>query len=453
MGMRKFVVILFLAIVFVFLAMLPSFGTKACAADEIAIGVIGPMKFAYGKHMGNAADIAADRINAAGGVKVQGKKYKVVVVKVDDNSFLSVPDAVSAMERLVTQNKVKYIFGGFRTEAVLPQQEIAADNKVLFVGSGAAHEELCLKVAKDYNRYKYWFRAGPINSHLQPPQYFAMLGPVIRELNKIGVAKPKVALLIDKAAWAEEVVTHAQNLIPQMGCEVIGTWRPGFTATSLSAELSAIKSAGAHMIFMAHAGPAGGVISRQWGELKIPAALTGVNTEAVRATQWTTSSGMCNYMMSAAGVAKGLAMTENTLPFMDEFEKRFGETPLYTATGTIDGINAWKNAVERANSFDVEKIIPAMEKTDLVGITLMRQQFTPVGSRAPHDLAFGPQHSTAIGLQWQDGKLVCFWPDGREIHPALIAAGQPAGWDKVAFKGSADYILPPWIAEYWKDKK
>jgi branched-chain amino acid transport system substrate-binding protein len=452
MGTKRWVVSLWVMPV-VLLVMVLAFGAKASAADEISIGVIGPMKFVFGKHMGYGADITVDKINAAGGIQVEGKKYKVAVVKIDDNSFLSTPDAVSAMERLITVNKAKYIFGGFRTESVLAQQEVAADNKVLFVGAGSAADEQCLNVAKDYNRYKYWFRAGPIASTLQAPQYFAMVGPVIRELNKIGIAKPKVALLIDKAQWAEAVVTAAQTLFPQMGCEVVGTWRPSFTATTVTAELSAIKSAGAHIIFTAHAGPAGNVVSRQWGELQIPAALTGVNTEAVRETYWKASDGKCNYMMTAAGIAQDLDMTKNTRAFLAEFEKRYGEAPIYTATGTSDGITAWKEAVERANSFDVEKIVPAMEKTDTVGVTVMRLQFTPVGSKQPHDLAFGPQNSTAIGLQWQDGKLVCFWPDGKEIHPALIAAGQPTGWDKLRFKGSKDYVLPPRVVEYWKGKK
>lgn len=43
-------------------------------------------------------------------------------------------------------------------------QDIAIDAKKIFIGCGAAHHELCTRVTKDYNRYKYWFRLTPINS-------------------------------------------------------------------------------------------------------------------------------------------------------------------------------------------------------------------------------------------------------------------------------------------------
>ena len=56
--------------------------------------------------------------------------------------------------------------GGFRTEAVLAMQDIAMDYKKIFIGCGAAHPELCERVGKDYNRYKYWFRRHPYEFQL-----------------------------------------------------------------------------------------------------------------------------------------------------------------------------------------------------------------------------------------------------------------------------------------------
>jgi len=82
---------------------------------------------------------------------------KSELVKADSNELLSLTDATNAMERLITSDKVDFIVGGFRTEAVLPMQDIAMYNKKIFIGTGAAHPELCLRVAKDYNRYKYFF--------------------------------------------------------------------------------------------------------------------------------------------------------------------------------------------------------------------------------------------------------------------------------------------------------
>ena len=139
-------------------------GFSAWGADVIKIGVIGPMHFLQGKGHWNGALMAQEEINAKGGFQVGNKKMKVELVKADSNEFLNITDATNAMERLMSQDRVDFVVGGFRSEAVLAMQEIAMDYKKIFIGCGAAHPEICARVAKDYDRYKYWFRQTPINS-------------------------------------------------------------------------------------------------------------------------------------------------------------------------------------------------------------------------------------------------------------------------------------------------
>jgi len=437
----------------VFLVVFSIFSAQASAEDEIVVGIIGPMKFVYGQDMKKCTDLAAEKINAAGGIKVQGKSYRIVMYQADDNDFISVPDAVSAMERLATVQKVKYVIGGMRTEAVLAQQEIMADNKMIFLGTGSAHDEQCLRVGREYNRYKYWFRVSPAGTRDQRLQYIAMTTPVLTALNKIGIKKPRVAIMADKAQWAEPMVEAAEKLFPLMGCEVVGTWRPGFNATSVTSELSAIKTLGAHMIYNLVAGAPGNVMSQQWGELQIPAALVGVNNEAGRFTHWKITNGKCNYIQTAIGLVDA-PVTPKTQPFIAEYFRRYSttESPVYTGYGAYDALYILKGAMERANSLDPDAIVPELEKTDYVGLTA-RYNFTPTDSKQPHDIIWGPDKSTPVTIQWRNGKQYLVWPDGKEIHPALIAAGAPKGWDKKIIPGTVDYVLPPWVVEYWKGKK
>src|SRR4030043_2488716 len=148
------------AIIFCF----PVFSFTTAFGQEIKIGVIGPMKFVQGIGHWNGAVMAADEINAKGGVKVGNKMMKIKLIQADSNEFLNVTDASNAMERLITKEKVDFVVGGFRTEAVLVMQDIAMEKKVIFIGCGAATDEICNRVAKNYNTYKYWFRGSPFNS-------------------------------------------------------------------------------------------------------------------------------------------------------------------------------------------------------------------------------------------------------------------------------------------------
>lgn len=428
-----------------FAMMLAPFSAGA-AEHVMKVGVMGPMKFVYGDHMYKGAKLAAQEINAGEGVRIDGKKYEIEIIKADSNCFLSVPDAISAMERLVSLKKVDFVSGGYRTETSLAQQEIMADNKTIFISGGAAHDELTERIAEDYDRYKYYFRNW-ICSSQQSLMFLAQTLPVIRTLRQeLGVETPKVAILMDKAKWTDPITEAAHRIFPLLGCEISGEWRHSFSATDLSSELSAIKSAGSHMIFQMNAGPAGRVLAKQWGELKIPAALVGGSVEGGDPKLWESTGGQCRYAASSGYMR--IAMTEKSIPFWDKFVKEYGETPIYQAPLAYDHIYVLKKAVEKAGTLEDEAVIPELEKLRHVG-TFGTIDFNPPSHERPHDQEWAPSY-TSTGGQWLDGEQKCYWPDGHKMHPELVKLGAATGWEGVRFPGTVDYQLPPWVVEYWK---
>src|SRR4030065_153778 len=154
------------------------FSFTTAFGQEIKIGVIAPMKFVQGIGHWNGAGMAADEINAKGGVKVGNKMMKIKLIQADSNEFINVTDATNAMERLITNDKVDIVVGGFRTEAVMAMQDIAMEYKKVFIGCGAAHPELCDRVATKYDFYKYFFRGTPFNSKFLGKTSFLHLGYV-----------------------------------------------------------------------------------------------------------------------------------------------------------------------------------------------------------------------------------------------------------------------------------
>src|SRR4030042_5816403 len=248
----------------VFLFAMASF--TAAFAQEIKIGIIGPMKFVQGRGHWNGATMASEELNAKGGIQVGAKKMKIQIIQADSNEFLNVTDATNAMERLITKDKVHFLVGGFRSEAVLPMQDIAMENKKIFIGVGAAPDELCLRVAKNYNTYKYWFRGSPFNSSFLGRTSFIHLGTVGAIMNQsLNMPKLKVAMVAEKAEWTEPMIKAAEGAIPNMGMEIVGVWRPSPVATDVTAELSAIQSSEAHIIFTIFSSSVGIPFARQAG--------------------------------------------------------------------------------------------------------------------------------------------------------------------------------------------
>jgi branched-chain amino acid transport system substrate-binding protein len=83
-----------------------------------------------------------------------------------------------------------------------------------------------------------------------------------------------------------------------------------------------------------------------------------------------------------------------------------------------------KDAIERAGSLDADKVVTALEKTDMMGV-YGRLRFDPkshqvIPSTDPKEGAVGSI------LQWQDGKRVV-------VYPKSIAAGE--------------ILLPPWMGK------
>jgi len=399
-------------------------------ANELKVGIIGPMQFQMGEHHWMGATLAADEINAAGGIQVGEDSYQIKLVQVDSNELVSVPDAASAAEEAISVDNVDVLIGTIRSEAALAVQEVAMDYETIFMVCGSSETAMSEKVAEDYDRYKYWFRITPVNNTALGQLNFLLVGAVAQKIGAELLMPPKLAVLAEKASWTEAIVAAAQAYLPPQGIEVVGVWQPSDKATDVTAELTAIKAAGANMIMTALSGPVGIPYARAWEELQIPAASVGINVMAQADDFFVNTGGFGNYEMTLNTLARDVELTEKTLPFIEAFIAETGEMPTYNA-GTYDALYVLKEAIERADSVDMDDIVVELENTD----------YNSVAGRIVfddnHDLTWGPGYVTALGVQWQDGELKGVWP------PA------DGSWNGVAYEGIVDYQLPPWVVEFW----
>ena len=437
MKMNKSAWIVLLAVCLVLSMTFPVWGAKT-----IKIGVIGPMNFVQGKGHWNGATMAAEEINAKGGVQVGSKKMEIELVKADSNEFLNVTDATNAMELLMTRSRVDFVVGGFRTEAVLAMQDIAMDYKKIFIGCGAAHPELCTRVAKDYKTYKYFFRGTPFNSRFLVKTCFIQMATVGAIMKKVlGIPKVKVAIVAEKAMWVEPMIKAAEGFIPKMGMEVVGVWRPSPVATDVTAELSAIQRAETQLIFTIFSSSVGIPFARQAGELKIPAVQVGINVEAQKDGFWTATQGQANYVATLNTYCRGVEANELTKPFVDTYVKKFGETPTYTADTYTAIKYSLVPAIEQGGTLDSDKLVSIMENREFKTPSGRVAYLKDAEGRHLHDLRWGPGYLTSLGVQWQDGTLKAFWPNKWKATPEA---------PEVTYKGVVAYKIPPWVIKEYK---
>ena len=455
--MKKVLFLLFTCLMLVAMV-IPALGCppKKTVGDIVTIGVIGPMQYLQGQNHWWGATQARDEINTAGGVNIGGKAYTIELIQSDSNEINSVTDATAAMEKLITVDKADFVIGGFRTEAVIPMQEVAMDNKMIFIICGAADQILVAPVKADYNRYKYTFRVTPFVSAKLADNVvmnIAMAGAIIKEQTGIQ-RKLKVAVCTEGAKWADSITGIMNAYIPRkLGMEVVGTWRPSPVATELTAEMTAMQSANTDIICEIFSGPVGIPYARSYGELKIPAASVGINVESQSDPGfWKNTNGLGEYDTSLSSYAKGLEVDELTKPFIDKFmQLNNGIVPAYNA-GTYDAIYILKSAMERAGTaaigddgrWNSDMMVAELEKTNQMSTLATPFTFTALDAPGgnPHDVPYGPGVTTGIATQWVAGECLAVWPNA-DYGDAYVAAGYDPKWKDVKYGGIHKWTVNP----------
>lgn len=107
------------------------------AADPTVLGCPLSTAFLYGWDTERSIRLAVEEINAAGGVKVEGKNRPLAVEVIDTRDLESgvlVSDALLAVEKLLLEKKADFIVGGpVRPEAALAAMPLIAKHKKISV--------------------------------------------------------------------------------------------------------------------------------------------------------------------------------------------------------------------------------------------------------------------------------------------------------------------------------
>ena len=125
------------AIIFFILLIVLSSGIYGCGktdSNTIRIGLIAELTGdvpAVGASCKNAAEMAVQEVNDAGGIQLGEKKYKIELI-IEDNAGKADQSASSA-QKLITQQKVTAIVGPNASRYVLPAAEIAESGKVVLI--------------------------------------------------------------------------------------------------------------------------------------------------------------------------------------------------------------------------------------------------------------------------------------------------------------------------------
>jgi branched-chain amino acid transport system substrate-binding protein len=148
--MRRVWLAIVTGLVLVFLLAPVLAGFAAEPAKILKIGSTVSMKTKEGMQTKKWLELLSERLNNAGGLIVKGQRYNVQMIIYDDD--LSVDGGRAAAERLVYQDKVKYIICQFNSPPIVGALTVTQPNKVIQISDGMTEKTM-------EPQYGYYYRA------------------------------------------------------------------------------------------------------------------------------------------------------------------------------------------------------------------------------------------------------------------------------------------------------
>jgi branched-chain amino acid transport system substrate-binding protein len=400
-------------------------GTCALAEEPITIGCPLSTAYLYGWDAERGVKLAVDEINAAGGVNVGGVKRPFAVEVLDTRDLepgVPVSEALLAVEKLILEKKADFIIGGpVRSEAALAAMALLSKyKKVSILTTGALSPKYHALVAEKYDKFKYCFRI-----HGEAKWLVKEVLTCLMEIKeKFGL--DKLIIMVQDVAHARAAGEILGKLAAQKGWTITGTEIYPTGTTDFSMGLIKTQKTGSQVMSIWMDMPESSILLKQWYDMKVPALPFGSTLAAAEQPGfWKATDGKGEYCLASvvnAGNAPSDA-TPWTMKFYDAYTKKYGIEPEGLGTSSsYMAVYVLKDAIERAGSLDSDKVVAALEKTDMMGV-YGRIRFDP----KTHQIipSFDPKEG-AVGsiLQWQAGKRVV-------VFPKSIAKGE--------------ILLPPWM--------
>jgi branched-chain amino acid transport system substrate-binding protein len=387
----------------------------AQSADPIKIGVIAEVQSIAGAATPGGAQIAADEINAKGGVL--GRKIEIVTY---DNKSSSA-DSVRAFQRAVSEDKVSAVIASYISEVVLALEPWAARLKMPLITPGAASNEITKAVHNDYEKNKYSFH-GFLTSAAQAQIVCNAAKELLADQLKLKTA----AIMSEDAAWTRPLDIGYEACLPKAGLTVVDHVRFSPDTTDFTPIFNNIESKKPDVLVtgISHVGVQPTV---QWKNQQVPVPMFGISAQALSPTFWDDTNGAADGIPSLAVATPDVAVTSKTKPFAQAFKARFGAPPAYTGYTAYDEVYIIAEAIQRAGSTDPDKMVAEMEKTKFEG-TIGNIEFYGKDDEFTHGIKSGPGYVTGLVFQWQNGKQVTVWPakiaEGKLEFPKFVKLSQ-----------------------------
>lgn len=356
-------------------------GSQGDGGDTVKIGInleLSGGTASYGQSEDKAIDLAVDEINEDGGI--DGKKIELV--KVDNKSDAG--EATNGAIKLITKDKVVAIIGAATSGNSVAQVEVAGKNKVPLISPSGTSTTVTVNDDGEVNEYA--FRT----AFIDPFQ-----GTVAANFAANELKVKNVAIYADNGSdYAKGLAASFKKDFEAAGGKIVAEEFYAAKDSDYRSTLTSIKSSNPDFIFIPGYYEEVGLIVKQAREMGITVPLMGADGwDSPTIVDLAGAEALNNTFIITAYSSEdpdGKAKS-----FSDKFNEKYGEAPNSFHALGYDTVYLLKDAIERADSTDGEKIKEALEATDnldlVTGLYSMDENHHPVKSATIIEFVDGKQ--------------------------------------------------------------
>ena len=293
----------------------------------------------YGKYQSMGIQLAVEEINAKGGVL----GHKIEVIAEDDDTKPA--PAVRKAEKLILQDGVKLIIGAVSSGSTMAVMDVTKKYKTIHWNSVS-----CAEFMRTTKFHKYYFSN-------QPDSRQQANGLAKYILDKMG---KKVYIFYTDYAMGQSDGRQFKTALEKLGGEVVGVAGAPLDTKDFSPWFGAINASGADVLFLAFAGTDSLRLMTQLHSFGMTKKykLAGIDCFLLQQDLAAIAEPMEGFVQLNHFSAYN--PDPNMQAFNQKFKKKFG-VDANIAAGAYDAVYFWKTAVEKAGSFDSDKVSAAHE--------------------------------------------------------------------------------------------
>ena len=380
------------------LSLVVLFASGICSAQQkIKIGYADPLTGTFGRDgnlVKDAYDFWAELVNSKGGIEVKGKKYPIELIVIDDRSIAA--ENAKFTEKLITEDKVDLILGGFGSDSVFAGSAVAEKYKYPLI-SGAASSDKLFERGFQY--------------------YFSTLGKATEEVRgcvdivRILSPKPQTGAIVGSDILFTSLAAEGyKKYAAQNGIEIILFELFPITLQDYNSMLLKAKQKNPDILFVGSHLMVAMKMIRAMKEIDFTPKMVTFSYGPTVPDFVKSLSKDAEYVVAASEWAPSLSYRDplfgSARQFNENYFKRYGRYPDYVEAASAAGAYVMQMAIERLG------ITPPIKEGDRVRLMeeLHKQNLMTFYGVVKFGADGANEAHPPVAVQVQNGKLVNVFP-------------------------------------------